>query len=74
MGLAIEVNMQRLIDEKGWTIYRLAKESGVTVSALYNMGSKKQGPHAETLVKLSKALGVTLDELVLGVSNDAVHN
>ncbi|MEK4239099.1 helix-turn-helix domain-containing protein [Paenibacillus sp. FSL H7-0714] len=64
MGLAIEDNMQRLIDERGWTVYRLAKESGVTVSALYNIGKKKQGPYAETLVKLSDALGVTLDELV----------
>lgn len=42
MGLAIEDNMQRLIDERGWTVYRLAKESGVTVSALYNIGKKNK--------------------------------
>lgn len=64
MGAVIEENIQRFIDEKGWTIYRLAKESGVTVSALYNIGKKRQGPYAETLVKLADALGVTLDELV----------
>lgn len=64
MGLAIEENMHRLIEAKGWTIYRLSKESGVTVSALYNMGQKKQGPNAETLVKLADTLGVTIDELV----------
>lgn len=66
MGLKIEENMQKLIDEKGWTIYRLAKESNVTVSALYSMGKKKQGPNTETLVKIADALGVTLDELVRG--------
>ncbi|MGM1047635.1 MAG: helix-turn-helix domain-containing protein [Bacillota bacterium] len=64
MGLAIEENIQKMIAEKGWTIYRLAKESNVAVSALYNMGKKKQGPNAETLVKLADALGVTVDELV----------
>ncbi|WP_127539358.1 helix-turn-helix domain-containing protein [Paenibacillus illinoisensis] len=74
MGLDIEANMKRLIDKKDWTIYRLSKESGVSLTVLYNMGSKKQGPHAETLVKLSSALGVSLDELVLGVSDDAVNN
>lgn len=40
MGLAIENNVDRLITEKGWTIYRLSKESGVAVSALYNIGKK----------------------------------
>lgn len=64
MGLAIENNIQRLIEERGWTIYRLAKESGVTVSALYNIGKKRQGPYVETLVKLADALNVSLDELV----------
>ncbi|MDK8193741.1 helix-turn-helix transcriptional regulator [Paenibacillus sp. UMB7766-LJ446] len=70
MGQTIEVNIQKLIDAKGWTIYRLSKESGVAVSALYNIGKKKQGPYAETLVKLSNALGVSLDALVLGVSDN----
>ncbi|MGO4951974.1 helix-turn-helix domain-containing protein [Paenibacillus sp. DRB1-1] len=64
MGQAIEENVQRLIEAKGWTIYRLSKESGVAVSALYNIGRKKQGPYAETLVKLADALGCTVDELV----------
>ncbi|WP_433581424.1 helix-turn-helix domain-containing protein [Paenibacillus amylolyticus] len=73
MGLEIEANIKRLIDKKEWTIYRLSKESGVAVSALYNIGKKKQGPYAETLVKLSSALEVSLDELVLGVGTNDIH-
>ncbi|MEO2261204.1 helix-turn-helix transcriptional regulator [Paenibacillus amylolyticus] len=73
MGLEIEANIKRLIDKKEWTIYRLSKESGVAVSALYNIGKKKQGPYAETLVKLSSALEVSLDELVLGVGSNDSH-
>ncbi|MGO4787006.1 helix-turn-helix domain-containing protein [Paenibacillus sp. 2KB_20] len=64
MGLKIEGNIQNLLNEKGWTIYQLGKESGVSLTVLYGLGSKKQGPKIETLVKIADALGVTLDELV----------
>jgi transcriptional regulator with XRE-family HTH domain len=64
MGQAIVNNIHRLIAERGWTIYRLSKVSGVSLTALYSLGSKKQGPNADTLVKLADALGVTIDELV----------
>lgn len=64
MRLAIKANVQRLIDAKGWTIYRLSKESGVPLTTLYSLDNKKHGPTADTLVKLADALGVTVDELV----------
>lgn len=64
MGMTIDQNVKRLLDEKGWTPYRLGKESGVSMTAIYSLKAKKQGPNAETLVKLSLALGVSLDELV----------
>ncbi|KQY87051.1 DNA-binding protein [Paenibacillus sp. Root52] len=64
MGMTIDQNVKRLLDAKGWTPYRLGKESGVSMTAIYSLKSKKQGPNAETLVKLSSALGVSLDELV----------
>jgi transcriptional regulator with XRE-family HTH domain len=64
MGLAIKNNIQKMLDEKGWTTYRLSKESGVSLTALYSLEEKKQGPTADTLVKLADALGVTVDELI----------
>lgn len=64
MGLAIKNNIQKLIDAKGWTIYRLSKESGVSLTALYSLEKKQMGPTADTLVRLADALGVTVDELV----------
>lgn len=64
MGLCIKQNVQRLIDSKGWTLYRLSKISGVPLTVLYSLGQKKSGPTAETLVKIADALGVTVDELV----------
>lgn len=66
MAIDVEKNVQKLIKEKGWTIYRLSKESDVSLTALYSLGNKKKGPNADTLVKLSETLGVTIDELVKG--------
>lgn len=64
MGLAVKNNVDKLLEAKGWTIYRLSKESGVSLTALYSLEEKKNGPTADTLVKLADALGVTVDELV----------
>lgn len=64
MGLAIKNNVQKLLDAKGWTIYRLSKESGVSLTALYSLEKKQMGPTADTLIKLADALGVTVDELL----------
>ncbi|MEF3312357.1 helix-turn-helix transcriptional regulator [Paenibacillus sp. GYB004] len=66
MGASIQKNVQRLIEQKGWTIYRLSKRSGVSLTVLYSLGDKKQGPNAETLLKLSEALEVPIDEIVKG--------
>lgn len=64
MGLSIKNNVQKLLDAKGWTIYRLSKESGVSLTVLYSLEKKQMGPTAETLVKLADALGVMVDELI----------
>jgi len=71
MGIQIEQNVQRLLENKGWTIYRLSKESDVSLTALYSLGSKKRGPNAETLIKLSDALNVTVDELIRGEGHES---
>ncbi|AWV35196.1 MULTISPECIES: helix-turn-helix domain-containing protein [Paenibacillus] len=64
MGMTIGNNVQKLLNKRGWTPYRLGKESGVSMTVIYGLKEKKQGPNAETLVKLATALGVTVDELV----------
>ncbi|WP_058830755.1 helix-turn-helix domain-containing protein [Paenibacillus polymyxa] len=66
MGLKIEENVNQLLEVRDWTIYRLSKESGVSLTVLYSLGSKKRGPNAETLLKISDALDVTVDWLLKG--------
>ncbi|WP_128102816.1 helix-turn-helix domain-containing protein [Paenibacillus sp. DCT19] len=64
MGMTIGNNVQKFLDAKGWTPYRLGKESGVSMTVIYGLKEKKQGPNAETLVKLATALNVSVDDLV----------
>lgn len=64
MGAMIKNNVDKLLERKGWTRYRLSKESGVTMSVIYSLGSKESGPSAEILLKLANALDCTVDELL----------
>jgi transcriptional regulator with XRE-family HTH domain len=64
MGIGIKNNIEKLLESKGWTKYRLSKESGVSMTVIYSLASKESGPTAETLLKLANALGVTIDEIV----------
>lgn len=47
---------------RGWSLYRLAKESGITYSTLCTMIHKATAPSVPTLVKLCKGFGITLSE------------
>jgi len=50
-------------EAKGWSQYRLAKESGVSQGRISEIEAGKGSPSLGTLRALAKALGVTLDEL-----------
>lgn len=51
-----------LCSVRGWSFYRLAKESGITYSTLCTMLHKATAPSIPTLVKLCKGFGITLSE------------
>ena len=44
--------------EKGWSITKLARESGVAYSPIYGIEHRTKNPTLEVMCKLSKALGV----------------
>lgn len=64
MGTVIKKNLDRLLEERGWTRYRLSKESGITQSVIYSLDKKESGPTADKLLKIATALGCSIDELV----------
>ena len=52
--------IEKLIKQKGWSIYKLSLEAGVTNSTLTNMFSRKTLPSITTLSAICDALGITL--------------
>ncbi len=54
--------IQELCQARSWTVYRLAKESGIPYSTLCTMLHKTNAPSIPTLIKLCDGFGITLAE------------
>lgn len=54
--------IERIKNEKGWSTYQLAYESGLTQSTLFNMFKRKTMPSLVTLERICDAFGMTLSE------------
>lgn len=48
--------------KKGWSIYKLADEAGITQSTLSNMIARNSTPSIKTLEQICEAFGITLAE------------
>lgn len=63
--------LQFLLAERGWTRYRLAKESGIPHSTLTNLWRRANTPTIATLEDICHALGITMAEFFTLPGNDA---
>ena len=54
--------IKQLLNERGWSVYRLAQESGISQSTLSNMFIRKNDPSIGTLDEICKAFGITLSQ------------
>ena len=52
--------IKALSQSRGWSNYRLAKESGITYSTLCTMLNKAYAPSISTLIKICNGFGITL--------------
>lgn len=59
-GNEINERIRTLCRERSWTVYRLAKESGITYSTLSTMLNQGNVPTIATLAKLCEGFGITL--------------
>jgi transcriptional regulator with XRE-family HTH domain len=61
----LQVRLRRLRDTKGWTQVDLAKKARVTQALISQLeAGKKASPSVVPLLRIAKALGVTVEELV----------
>lgn len=49
--------IEMMLKKKGWTRYRLSRESGLTTSTVYEIVAGHRVPGADTLQTIAKALG-----------------
>jgi len=65
MSSSILDNIKIIRNKKGWSQERLAREADVSYQTLIKIEQKRvKNPKLQTLVKIAKALNVTLDDLV----------
>ena len=54
--------IQSLLQFKHWSIYRLAKESGLPCSTLYNIFNRQTCPGIAVLRKICRGFGISLSQ------------
>ena len=54
--------IEALCKERGWSHYRLAKESGITYSTLCMMFRRTNAPSIYTLSRICSGFGITLSQ------------
>lgn len=64
---------EQLLQKYGVTPYRVAKETGVTQTALSNWKSGRSTPTTKTLQKIADYFGVTIDYLMTGDISEESH-
>lgn len=62
--------LQELTQQRGWSEYRLAKESGLSQSTVANIFHRQTIPSIPTLELLCKAFGISLSQFF--ANNDLV--
>ena len=56
----VKKRLRQLMDERGWTVYKLAKEADIPPSTVQNMFKRNTDPSIYTLECICKGMGMTL--------------
>lgn len=55
---------RQIIEKKGMTAYRVAKDCGIPAMTLYDWKAGRTKPKTDKLSKIAKYLGVTIEDLI----------
>lgn len=63
--MEIDINLKRILEEKGVTAYKMSKDLNINESLIYQiLRGEVKNPRVLTLKKIADHLGVTVDELI----------
>ena len=54
--------IKQILSQRGWTAYRLAKESGLSESTIANIIKRNAIPSVDTLEAICNGMGITLSQ------------
>jgi len=60
MKMDAQSRIRQMMEERGWTDYRLAKEANLSHSTVTNMFNRNNAPTLPTLEAVCRAFGITL--------------
>lgn len=64
----------QLMDERGWSKYKLAKQSGISLPSISNMFRRGHAPTVSTIETICKAFGITMAQFFeIGTEETLVH-
>ncbi len=58
----VKQRIENLLDERGWSLYRLSQEASMSWSTLRNIMKKGTEPGIATLESICKAFGISLSQ------------
>ena len=58
----VKERLKQLMDERSWTIYKVAKEANIPWSTVRNMFKRNTEPSIGTLEAICKGMGMTLPQ------------
>lgn len=58
--MGIQERIQHLMDERGWSSYKLAKRAGLSETTVTNIFTRNNEPTFHTLAAICSAFGVTM--------------
>lgn len=67
----VHEKLRSLLNARGWTEYRLAKESGLSESTIANIFKRRTVPSVTTLAAICSGFGITLAQFF--AENEAVE-
>lgn len=59
------LRIKELLHQRNWTIYRLAKRSGLPISSINNLFKRNTEPTIHTLRKICNGFGISLSEFFM---------
>lgn len=65
------VRLQKLLEDRGWTEYRLSKECGLSQSTIGNIFRRNTVPSLDSLEKICASFGITLSQFF--ADNDMIE-